>query len=177
MNSRIPPQLDVGKTSESCISYLHYMYEAQQKCIDNGEALITDCAARYVCGLPVPDFQRPLVWTPHQNIAFIESAWLGISLGTYSHHAIRYQDLGKATHFSGWLIDGQQRLNAIEQYWNDKFSVFGLKWSELTNPEKRRFMSVKFVHHEPDLWSDAKIREAYNRNNFGGTAHNENERA
>lgn len=172
MKSRIPPAIDQGKRSESCMSYLHHHYTEFVKLRDEGKNLVTDTAERYVCGFPVPAFQRGLVWTQEQNVAFIESAWLGIPLGTYNTHAMDWEgNEAEAKHFSGWLIDGQQRLTAIEGYWNDKFKVFGLLWSELTVQEKRRFTSIKFSYFESSLWDEALIRDLYNRMAFGGTPH------
>lgn len=178
MTDRIPKQLDQGRNCESCISYLRHHYEQFLELTQSNGVLITDIAERYVCGFPLPSFQRPLRWTQEQKIAFIESAWLGLPLGTYTHHAMNWSGgNGEADKYSGWLIDGQQRLSAIESYWNDEFRVFGLLWSELNRQEVRRFESVKFTHYETALWDENQIRDLYDRLAFGGTAHQESERA
>ena len=65
---------------------------------------------------------------------------------------------GVAKKFSGWLVDGQQRLTTIERYWEDQFPVFGLFWSELTKPECRRYTGVKFGHYESELLHIKKTR-------------------
>lgn len=174
---RMPAPMDQGKSSESVMGYLHQMYREHHDLIARGEPSLTDSALRYACGLPVPDFQRELVWTRDQEVAFIESAWLGIPLGTFNHHAMDWKQNGVAKTFSGWLIDGQQRITTIERYWNDEFPVFGLFWSELTRREVRRFMSIKFPHFESDLWDEAQIRDLYNRLAFGGTPHKASDRA
>ncbi len=174
---RIPERMDFGKTFDSTIEFLWHHY---QKHLDNavtGEAPLFDVSHRYACGFPVPAFQRQLVWSIDQKIKFIESLWLGLSPSTYTVHEYDYEAGGKAKRFSGWLIDGQQRLTTIQEYWENGFAVFGLLYSELTDREKRRFRSIKFAHTEPALWDELKIRDLYNRMAFGGVPHKPEERA
>ena len=175
---RIPAPIDMGKQSDSCMSFLAFHYKEFLEIKKEGKLqLVTDDTGRFVCGFPVPDFQRPLVWTLEQEILFIESAWLGLPLGSFTIHTMNWGDGGVAHKFSGWVIDGQQRLHTIERYWSNEFKVFGLYWSELNRVEKRRFESIKFTHTESDLWDEAKIRDLYNRLALGGTPHTEDQRA
>ena len=174
---RIPPAIDHGKHSESCISYLWEEWQEHKELLGKGAALVTDTGKSYACGLPVPGFQRDLCWTLEQEVAFIESAWLGLPLGTYSFHRMDWRSDGVAMKYSGWLLDGQQRLTAIQRYWEDQFSVFGLFFSELSQIEMRRFHAIKFSHYEPELWDERLIRDLYNRMALGGVAHKESDRA
>jgi hypothetical protein len=175
---RIPESIDCGKHSETCVSYISFSYLEHQKCLaSETEYLLTVEAERYVCGFPLPSFQRDLSWTLDQEVMFIESMWLGLPLGSFIHHYMDWEIGGAAKEFSGWLIDGQQRLSTIQRYWEDKFKVFGLNYSELSKSEVRRFMSIKFSHYESALQDEAKIRDLYNRVAFGGTPHNQNEKA
>jgi len=176
--ARIPPVIDQGKHQESCMSYIYHHWREYKSIIKDGvEPLVTDNAERFACGFPLPEFQRSNVWTRDQEVAFIENAWRGIPLGTFTHHALDWEDGGRAKPFSGWLIDGQQRLTTIQLYWSDAFPAFGLYWSELTKAEVRRFMNIKFTHYEPELWDENEIRKLYNVMAFGGTQHKESERA
>ncbi|WP_338811202.1 DUF262 domain-containing protein (plasmid) [Agrobacterium leguminum] len=83
-------------------------------------------------GFGLPEWQRGLVWTKRQKISFIESAWRGVPLGTYSFNRA---PLGSP--LDDLLIDGQQRMNAIECYLRDEFAVFGWRWSEVTEVDQR----------------------------------------
>ena len=176
--TRIPAPLDPGKHAASVMSYLwtHYQ-EYKTLSASQEEPLMTVDADRFACGFPLPPFQREQCWTEGQQAAFIESAWLGLPLGTYTHHDIDWGNAGHAKPFSGWLIDGQQRLTAIEGYWEDRFPVFGLYWSELTRTEQRRFKAIKFPHYEASLWNEAAIRDLYNRLALGGVPHRPDQRA
>lgn len=115
---RIPNVIDTGKTVESCVESLWCNFRQH---VDRRPADLPlhDNASRYACGYPVPSFQRQLVWTMAQKVAFVESLWLGIYPGTYCIHESDWSRDGTPVPFSGWLVDGQQRLTCIEQYWND----------------------------------------------------------
>lgn len=175
---RIPLPLDQGRHSESCMSYLYHHYQEHLRLLrSESDPLMTVEAERYACGFPLPEFQRDLCWTREQEVAFIESAWLELPLGSFCHHDLDFGSGGAPVEYSGWLVDGQQRLTTIQRYWDDEFAVFGLYFSELTKPERRRFMSIRFAHYELQLWEENAIRELYNRMAFGGVPHKESERA
>jgi len=76
---------------------------------------------RTVMGMILPEWQRPFVWTDRQCISFIESAWRGVPLGTYT------LNMRMGSPFDGYLIDGQQRMRAIERYLSDEYPVFGYR--------------------------------------------------
>jgi len=82
-----------------------------------------------------------------------------------------------AAKYDGLLIDGQQRINAIRGYVNNEFKVFDYLWSELDREDQMRFRRVVFSRGEISTMDDAVLRELYNRLNFGGTAHTEDQRA
>lgn len=128
---------------------------------------------RSIMGYFLPPWQRGLVWTDEQKIRLLESLWLGLSIGTYtfnrSQHGSRYNNL---------LIDGQQRMWAIQCYLEDQFPVFGYKWSEVTEVDRRGFeLTTHFYCYITNSDDEAYLRSYYNMMNFGGTAHKESERA
>ena len=128
---------------------------------------------RVVMGFYLPTWQRGLVWTEKQNVAFIESAWRGINLGTYT-----YNQAPLGSPYDNLLIDGQQRLHAVECYLNDEFPVFGWRWSDVTIVDKRIWdMSIGFASYVTETEDENYLRSYYDLMNFGGTAHRETERA
>lgn len=132
-----------------------------------------------IAGFFLPPFQRPPVWTENQNILFLESAWMEVHLGTYVVNQCAKFDrkINKFHYTDRWLIDGQQRLRAVESYLLDGFPVFGYRWSELDKIEQRRFGTVSFARTTIQESDETKLRLLYNRLNFGGVAHTEDQRA
>ena len=169
--TRVPSPIDLGREYEFNMETLFTHYEKFLSLKESGDELDTVIAERYACGYPIPPFQRELVWSKTQEIMFIESVYLGLLSGSFCTHDVDWDHDAKALKFSGWLIDGQQRLTTIERYWNDEFKVYGLYYSELTPPEKRRFLRTKFVQNKVILNDEALIKDLYNRMAFGGVPH------
>lgn len=71
-----------------------------------------------------PEYQRRLVWDVHKRSLFIESLLLNIPIPPiflYESELGRYE-----------VMDGQQRLNAIVGFYENKYALKGLeKWNEL----------------------------------------------
>lgn len=128
---------------------------------------------REVMGYFLPPWQRGLVWSQEQKIKLIESLWLGLNVGTYTFNRVKY-----GTKYDNLLIDGQQRLWSLQCYLSDEFPVFGYRWSELTEVDRRGFeMSRHFHCYITNSNDEEYLRSYYNTMNFGGTAHKEDERA
>src|SRR3546814_20300893 len=76
-----------------------------QAWIVKDEDTLWDMNQPRLCGLFIPPFQRPLVWEMDRKIAFIESAYLGIHLGTILFNRSEARRVGKecvSTCRSGW---------------------------------------------------------------------------
>lgn len=143
-------------------------------------------AKRFVMGFPLPDWQRPLVWSQEQKTRFISSIWAGLDIGSYLlNDQYEYVDGKQGQHFrkfSEVLLDGQQRLSAIEDYVLNKFAVPDATgtlrfWSELPQIERRRFGHYHFARSAIRTWNEHELRLAYDLRAFGGTAHTEDQRA
>lgn len=144
-------------------------------------------ATRFAMGYPLPSWQRPLVWTEGQKVRFIQSLWAGVDVGTYMVNDVyEFVDLGKSgTHyreFSEILLDGQQRLTALEDYLYNRFAVPDDQgvlrfWKDLPRIERRRFSSQHFAKAAVGSWDERFLRGAYDLRAFGGTPHTEAQRA
>lgn len=143
------------------------------------DQILDDCdfwgidESRYLLGYVIPPFQRPLVWTVEQQVKFIESAWLGFHLGTYVVNRLD----AEGHPMSHVLIDGLQRLTTIKAYIEDKFPVFNHYFSELPPNDQGLFRRIPFTCQAVNLRDETVIRDVYNRLNFGGTPHTEDQRA
>lgn len=168
-NRRMPEHRDLGRHVMSTMGFPmrqrdHYLADA---------AGINPHGLRVVMGYCLPTWQRDLVWTEAQKIAFIESAWRGLNLGTFTYNVA---PIGHP--LDNLLIDGQQRMSAIEAYLSDQFAVLGYRWSELTVVDRRIWdMSTMFASYRTETTDESYLREYYNLTNFGGTPHAATERA
>lgn len=128
---------------------------------------------REIMGYFLPEWQRPLVWTKEQKIKLIESLWLGLNIGTYTFNRVKF-----GSKYDNLLIDGQQRMWALQCYLSDEFEVFGYKWSDTTDVDKRGFENSRHFHCYITESNDERyLKDYYNMMNFGGTAHTESQRA
>lgn len=134
-------------------------------------------ADRYAMGAPLPEWQREACWTRDQQIRLIESIWIGLPIGFYVINREKVSHQGVPHKFSGILIDGQQRMLAVEAYLNNEFPVCGAYWKDTPLPKKREFRSAHFPYYEVSIWKESQLRELYNRLNFGGVAHREDQKA
>lgn len=160
---RIPPPLMNGQNRDFPLS--HYIHKHQQAQEEGFTGLI--------CGFRLPPFQRPFVWTAEQQVRFIESCWLELDIGRF----VVTQDLDVDDR-DRLIIDGQQRLTTLQRYLDNEFPVFGLYWKDLTRGEQRRMDRVNASTLVlSDNLDETFLRELYNRLNFGGTPHQESERA
>lgn len=133
--------------------------------------------ARHIFGFRFPDWQRPAVWTMEQKVRFIESCYLGLDIGRFVFTEANYS--GFQGPLDNLLLDGQQRLGAIQDYLAGAFEVFGLRFLDLDERDQRRFrrLLLPSVFIEVDApWGErtvdeALLKELYVRMNYGGTPH------
>lgn len=178
MNRVMPSRLNLGSYMQSTMAHpLHMRQEAAENpAFYNPQGLPT------IMGFVIPTWQRPLVWTEAQKVKFIESAWLGLNLGTYTYQQQDFIDRkvdGKSvpSPYNGYLIDGQQRMSALQDYFDDKLTVFGYKWTEIDEAERRGFsMTAGFGCYITRMQTEAEMIEMYERLSFGGTPHTEADR-
>jgi len=111
-----------------------------------------------------PYFQRNLVWREGHKVDFIKTILLGfpfpeifVARGTI--------DVEKMTSTS-CVVDGQQRMNSIQEYIDGNFPVDGIRFGELTPKEKENFLKYEIAIIDLDLAvDDAKIIEIFKRLN------------
>lgn len=144
-------------------------------------------ATRFVMGLPLPSWQRDFVWTDQQQSRFIESLWANLDVGTYLVNDVQ----GYATSpdgetvcamFSDVVLDGQQRLTALQNYVSSQFPVpdaqgIPVYWHELSVVEQRFFSNKTFSRATVSLSDENALRRMYDLRSFGGTPHDESQRA
>ncbi len=162
MDKLMPDPVALGEQQAGVISFI-ITVKRDEMFAPNG--------VRQVMGFNIPEWQRGITWSEAQQISFIESAWKGIPLGTFT-----YNDLIE-TSLDGVLIDGQQRIYSIERYLNDEFEVFGYRWSDLTPIDHRAFKNRHFSAYKTKSNDEEYLKSYYDLMNFGGVDHKPSERA
>lgn len=165
---------------------LGYLYEKRQSFLRD-PAKATEMVyprQEMLMGLVLPPFQRPSVWTREQSIRFVESAVLGLHIGTWVYNSaddqptVRVDGREVFDVTDMWLIDGRQRITALDEFFGDEFAVFGMKWSQVPQIEQRRFLNgTMFTAFETRMTNVEHLKELYDRLNFGGTPHRPEQRA
>lgn len=173
-HDRMPPARRVGTERATEVSFLLLTYK--KWCA--GEDNYPSNASRRVMGFGVPEWQREIVWTDEQCVRFVESIWRGISIGVWMLNVVHLD----GNQLDGLVVDGQQRLNAIQRYVDGDFPVLSndgipLYWSDLTVLEQRRFGKTMFPYIETRIEDEAELRCLYDLHNFSGTPHKEEDRA
>lgn len=183
---RMPTDVLNARVSNLCLSEVLGRFERFTS--DEREGVVMyPWAERFVMGFPLPSWQRPLVWTDEQKISFIQSIWSGVDIGSYMvNDQYEFIGLGQAEshyrEFSEILLDGQQRLAAIEGYVLNEFTVpdsvgAPTYWMDLPRVERRRFCSFHFARANIQSWDETQLRRAYDLRALGGTPHTEDQRA
>lgn len=120
-----------------------------------------------------PDFQRAHVWTRVQQSRYVE-------------HILKQGKSGRDLYFNcpNWqgggkcdgpmvLVDGKQRLEAVQRFLANKLRAFGAKLSEYDGPTD--WIRHTFKFHVNDLATRAEVLQWYLDMNAGGTPHKKSE--
>lgn len=163
---------------------LDIIYDSRQQFLDNPLkfAQFND-GERWTCGYVLPPFQRDRVWEQDRAVGFVENVILGHHPGHWQFNNATDFEMAPAEDgrmvwkYDRWLLDGQQRLAALDAYWADEFPVFGGYWSEATVPEQRRFLHTMFTASEHHLNDYDALYDLYFRINRAGVPHTDDEMA
>lgn len=172
---RMPLAERLGQEHETQIGFLLHTYGKFRA--NNPVYLMA--AERYVMGLGLPSWQRGEAWNEAQCEKFIESVWKGVPLGFWILNVV---DADAPHPLEGLVIDGQQRLRALQRYVEGEITVPAQdgsrpRWSDLTPRERRRFENHRFPYIQTSETDELKLQQFYDLYNFGGTRHQEHERA
>jgi len=118
-----------------------------------------------------PDFQRGHVWTDQQKIDYIEFCLMGGGSGK----DIYFNCKGWMGSFDGpmVLVDGQQRINAVLDFLNNKVKAFGYFYDEYT--DKLNSIDQDFIFYVNNLSDYKDVLRWYLALNTGGTIHTKEE--
>jgi hypothetical protein len=111
-----------------------------------------------------PHFQRKLVWRLAHKVDFIETILLGFPFPEIfvSRGSINVDTMTSTS----FVVDGQQRMNSIIEFIENKFSVNGLTYQSLPSTEKESFLKYEIAVIDLDMSNeDQRIPEIFKRLN------------
>lgn len=125
-----------------------------------------------------PPYQRGSVWTDEQRRNLIKSLLEGLPIGAIF---LNHRDI-----FTTVIVDGKQRIETIQAFARGGFPIPGdwvgepglaCFYDNLTPQKKRWVGNAIIATYETQLPGEQQERDLYNRINFGGTPHEEGDRA
>jgi hypothetical protein len=116
------------------------------------------------------NFQRLHVWTETQQIAYVEY----ILRGGKSGRDLYFNQADWMGKFKApmYIVDGKQRLNAVQRFLNNEIPAFGSYYRDF---EDNLPSDVSFTIHVNDLKTYREVVTWYLEMNTGGTPHTEEE--
>jgi hypothetical protein len=114
--------------------------------------------------IKAPYFQRNLVWRPLHQVDFIKTILMGLP---FPQIFVAKGEIDLETmRTTSYLVDGQQRLTAIQQYVNGKLSVDGHTFDQLNDDEKENFLKYQVPIIDLDIKKDDLVlKEIFKRLN------------
>lgn len=171
--SRVPKRCYYGQAMQSPMSALRMQWLRREEILKS-----SGYTGESVLGFKVPYWQRSNdKWSTAQKVAFISNVFRGATIGTFMVNSTPLDES-----LDQILLDGLQRLTAVQQYWEGQFGIPGDDgivhlWTDLTSEERAHFDRIPFPWIDTQYHTEAEAIAAYNHHNFGGTAHEESERA
>lgn len=114
-----------------------------------------------------PEFQRGHVWNESQKIAYIEYKLKGGAGANEIKFNCPGWNSGKIDDFV--LVDGKQRLAAVDDFFNNKIKAFGYFYSEYE--DKNNISRIDFVFKINHLKTNLEVLNWYIEINTTGTPH------
>ncbi|HET6249171.1 MAG TPA: DUF262 domain-containing protein [Tepidisphaeraceae bacterium] len=117
---------------------------------------------------PTPTYQRYAVWDRDQQQLLMDSIYRGLDIPKLYLRAVKS---GSGSPFKYEAIDGQQRLRAVWEFFDNKYAlsekyapqVAGKKYGELEVDDRRRFELYQFSIVIVKESSDDEVREMFCR--------------
>jgi hypothetical protein len=121
----------------------------------------------YSFGVEVdPPYQRGLEWSLEDKQLLINSILKDLDIGKFVFVRNSYKEEG-----AGYtVLDGKQRLNAIREFYEDRFTYNGLKYSELSFVDQYMFTGkgISYAYINGENLTEKDIVRYFLRLNQGG---------
>lgn len=113
-----------------------------------------------------PSYQRDLVWGMDQKLSLMDSIFNNIDIGKFTFIKHDYSPERK---FYYEILDGKQRLSTICEFYEDRFSWNGKKFSELCVGDTNHFIQFPVIQGEVGEITEQQIYKLFIKMNTSGT--------
>jgi len=114
-----------------------------------------------------PEYQREFVWELEDKVSLIDSIFNNVDIGKFTF--LHYDDQKwEETGFGYEVVDGKQRLRAILDFYEDRFTYKGKLFSELTHRDKNHFRDYPIMEVELHNLTREQVLRYFIMLNTGG---------
>ena len=107
-----------------------------------------------------PDYQRDFVWDLKDKEKLIDSIFRGIDIGKFVFVRLSEREWQSNEYtYNFEILDGKQRLSTLVDFYEDRFTYKGYKYSELSFRDKHTF---KNATTNLAIVEDMSMKERYN---------------
>jgi hypothetical protein len=113
-----------------------------------------------------PNYQRDLVWTDEQKTSLLDSIFNNIDIGKFTF--IKHPYVSNMT-FLYEILDGKQRLSTLCEFYEDRITYKGKKFSELCAIDANHFMGFPIIQGEVGEITEQQVYKLFVKMNTSGT--------
>ena len=114
-----------------------------------------------------PEYQREFVWDLEDKVSLIDSIFSNVDIGKFTF--LHYDDQKWAeTCFGYEIVDGKQRLRAILDFYEDRFTYKGKLFSELSHRDRNHFKNYPVMEAELHNLTREQVLRYFIMLNTGG---------
>jgi len=107
----------------------------------------------------IDTYQRRKAWNIYKEVEFIQRTW--------EYGILDLMHLDVRNHLITYIIDAQQRWNALRGYINDKFEINKQVFSRLSKAKQNKFLDKKIITAEWEDMTQDEVRKLYELLNSG----------
>ena len=109
--------------------------------IDAYQSNISSLLFHYYRGIDMdPEYQRGYVWDIEDKVSLIDSIFNKINIGQFTLVYLSFKEYKEKGSKNGYeILDGKQRLNAIIEFYEGRFTYKGKLFSELSSKDYHTF--------------------------------------
>lgn len=115
-----------------------------------------------------PEYQRDYVWELSDKVALVDSIMCNVDIGKFTFVSLSYEEGHKRDDRFYEILDGKQRIQAIIDFYEDRFLYNGLKFSELSVKDQQVFMSHAIAYCELENLNREQILRTFIKLNTTG---------